>query len=383
MLIELKGVEFSNLGAYMMLQAVISRMSRDIPGVRFALTPSANCTFQQIASVGGFQRLRVGAIPEIFESVMLNAPSVFGRVANRYGIVLEKHIGAVLDASGYAYGSPWPKGRAIQTAEDIRRLSKHGKPYVFLPQAFGSFSRDRSSRKFGKALLSARLVFARDEESLENLSAVAGRSADHFRICPDFTLGLIDPLHRSPRDSREGLKIAVVPNSKLLSMYNPHTRWREAGTAFFAEVVNGLKKLDSKVVIVNSCRGDDDVLCDALHSADPDVESISPSSPAELIAALSGVDLVVSGRYHSCVASLASGVPCIGLSWSHKYQPLFRDFGVGDYVVRSPESTLVLDLAREIIQNPRPLRANISSHRTLISASVERMWSEVVSCINN
>lgn len=383
MLIEVKGVEFANLGAYMMLQAVISRMSRDIPDVRFALTPSSNCTFQQIAAVGAFQRLRVGMMSDIVERILLKSPAVFGRVANRYGIVLEKNIDAVLDASGYAYGDPWSNSRSAQTAREIRRLSADGKPYVFLPQAFGSFPRERESKMFGEALLRARLVYARDTESFNNLAAVAGKTAGSFRICPDFTLGIIPPSDRASCHSAGRSKVAIVPNSKLLSVYNPHEGWRKMGRAFFDEVVQGLKKTFSEVVVVNSCRGDDDLLCDALVSADPDIESVSPNSPSELISALSGVSLVVSGRYHSCVASLALGIPCIGVSWSHKYEPLFRDFGVGGYVVRSPESGVVLDLARGILDDSSLLSSTISSHRKLVSDSIERMWSEVIDSLND
>lgn len=51
------------------------------------------------------------------------------------------------------------------------------------------------------------------------------------------------------------------------------------------------------------------------------------SSPTALREAIASCSVVVSCRYHACVAALASGVPTLVLGWHGKYEELVRRYG--------------------------------------------------------
>jgi polysaccharide pyruvyl transferase WcaK-like protein len=70
------------------------------------------------------------------------------------------------------------------------------------------------------------------------------------------------------------------------------------------------------------------------QASDPRValaDSSNLSGP-ELKAVLGACDAVVSSRYHSLVAALSMGVPCLAVGWHHKYQELFRLFGLDEWL---------------------------------------------------
>ena len=140
MLIEIKGVQFVNKGAGLMLRAVVDRLRAMVPGVEFALTPGPNAPFHRIAALGAWQRLRLPGAPFDADALSYRLPQRLRRVLRRYGTVTEADVDAVLDASGYAYGDAWGDAPLESAAREIERLADHGKPYVFLPQAFGPFA---------------------------------------------------------------------------------------------------------------------------------------------------------------------------------------------------------------------------------------------------
>ena len=61
------------------------------------------------------------------------------------------------------------------------------------------------------------------------------------------------------------------------------------------------------------------------------VDSTKLSGP-ELKAVLGKCEAIVSSRYHTLVAGLSMGVPCLAMGWHHKYHELFSLFGLENWV---------------------------------------------------
>ena len=89
MLVEVKGVQFANKGAGLMLHAVVDRLCAMLPGVEFALTPGPNAPFHRIAAVGAWQRLRLPGSPVDVDALSYRLPRRLRGVMHRYGIVTE------------------------------------------------------------------------------------------------------------------------------------------------------------------------------------------------------------------------------------------------------------------------------------------------------
>ena len=53
----------------------------------------------------------------------------------------------------------------------------------------------------------------------------------------------------------------------------------------------------------------------------------------KLKALISTAYLCVTSRFHGVASALNSCVPCLATSWSHKYEELFRDYGMTDCVL--------------------------------------------------
>lgn len=379
MLVELKGAEFSNAGAAMMCLVVMQRLALAFPEASFALSPGPHCSFREIAGLPAWQRFRTQRFAGFPEIVMTHAPRRLRALTLRYGVVFGNEIDAVVDISGYAYGKPWSDQRLHETAADIERLARRGKPYVFLPQAFGSFdSSDRSARVFRRAIARSRLTYARDAISLENIrSLLAGLPAD-IRVCPDFTMEFPLAASRKTKPFLPKYDVIVVPNTKLLS--NPQSASMGDWESFLVNAIDHLTDKGMTVAIANHCRDEDGPVCARLASRRNAV-LLATESPEETKAILATPALVISGRYHACISAMSQGVPCLGLSWSHKYRELFRDFGASDFVMDRPDGDVFHSILDRIESERDVLSQTLRASTQKLQEKVDAMWNDVAAAL--
>jgi Polysaccharide pyruvyl transferase len=379
MLIELQGAEFSNTGAAMMCLSAMERLRRTFHDVEFAMVPGPNCDYREIARIGAWQRFRLHSISTLSESAVSVLPSKWRRLTRRHGVVLADEVDAVLDLSGFAYGKPWQERSQERASRDIARLAKKGRPYIFLPQAFGVFSgSEKTTKRFRDALLSADLIFARDEQSLKNLESLVTDHSDAMRLCPDFTLEF--PLKASPSDDpATAYDLVVVPSSKLGSEIHGHSTPRE-WIEFFLFAIQKATSEGKSVLIVNHCDKEDADICRHLSSV-TNIPTYSGGNPETTKALIRSAAMVISGRYHACVSALSGGVPCISASWSHKYTMLFREFGVENYVAPSPDRDKLAALIDKANDEKLALAKILMDASTNICKKVDVMWDEVTTVL--
>ena len=333
MLIEIKGVQFVNKGAALMLQAIQDRLQRELPAAEIALTPGPNAPFRSVAAAGAWQRLRMPGAPIDLDSLSYRLPQRALELGRRYGVVTERDVDAVLDASGFAYGATWGDAPLVATAREIERLARHGKPYVFLPQAFGPFPATPASREFGRALRSAALVCAREPESCAHVAGIAGDLGDKLAVFPDFTIGLPGTPSAAARWNVDRRSALLIPNVHMRGERNSDATWHSGYLPLLCSLARRLAELGFVPRILNHEGQADAALCESLREATGGTEVITEADPRALKGIIGAAGIVVCSRYHGCVSALAQGVPCLGTSWSHKYAALFDEFGVAEYLL--------------------------------------------------
>ena len=381
MLIEIKGVQFVNKGAALMLQAIQDRLQRDLPAAEIALTPGPIAPFRSVAAAGAWQRLRMPGAPIDVDSLSYRLPQRVLALGRRYGVVTERDVDAVLDASGFAYGATWGDALLVSTAREIERLGRHGKPYVFLSQAFGPFPATPAARVFGRALGSAALVCARDDESRAHVAGIAGNLGDRLAVFPDFTIGLPGTPSAAARWNVDRNSALLIPNDHMRSDRNSDASWHSGYLPLLCSLARQLADLGFVPRILNHEGQADAALCESLRAATGGAEIITEADPRALKGIIGAAGILVCSRYHGCVSALAQGVPCLGTSWSHKYAALFDDFGVAEYLLDACDEAAATKALQRLASDRDGVRKLLSSRRAALETRIQAMWSRVLAIV--
>ncbi len=323
MLIEIRGVQFVNKGALLMLEACLAQLRQKYPAVQIALAPNRNSPFLARADVSALQKVSLRFRGYDFNALSYWLPLRLRRFLRHwFGFVFEADLDLVLDASGFAYGDQWGGRNVKLLTAEIGRLKRHQTGYILLPQAFGPFTRKSDQQALAKGLLSALMTCARDEQSYKHLIQYA--SAADIQQFADFT-NLLEPPARAAMSTEKAYGL-VIPNSAMLGPRNHNNAWRTVYLQQLQTAIQLMRERGIRPVLLNHEGKADEKLCKQLLQIDASLKLISPDSALEVKAWIAGAQLVICSRFHGCVSALSSGVPCIGTSWSHKYEMLFAEY---------------------------------------------------------
>lgn len=324
--VEIRGTQFVNKGAYLMLLACIEQLQSNYPNIEIVLAPNKNSPFKLRAVLGTYQKLSLRFRGLDFNQLSYFVPKFCRKLLReQFGLVFEPDLELVLDASGFAYGDQWG-GRNVQLlGAEIRRLKRNKAGYVLLPQAFGPFSKAVDQQALAQGLPDALLVCARDAQSYQYLKDCA--PAADIQQFADFTNLVAPRLPDTPVRLRSQVYGLIIPNSAMLGPRNRNTAWR---AHYVHQLVTGaalMREQGITPIVLNHEGEADAALCHQLIDLVPDLQIVSPEHPADVKGWIAGAKLVLCSRFHGCVSALSSAVPCIGTSWSHKYEMLFAEYG--------------------------------------------------------
>jgi hypothetical protein len=378
LIIEIRGTQFVNKGAQLMLLAVLHELRARYPAVEITLTPNPNSPYTARARLGALQSLPLRWRGYDFSAAAYWLPDSLGERLRRYGVVTEAATDAVLDASGFAYGDTWPERDQVQVAAEIERYARRGRPYIFLPQAFGPFERTGGARRrFGAALTRAALIFARDPASRSHLARLDARLASAVRLAPDFTMQLPGDAAASRRWEVEAGTVLLIPNSHMLRSSPEQGPWPATYTSFMAELARRCLAEGVPTRLLNHEGADDAALCRLIAGTAGGLDIIEEADPLAVKGIIGAAAAVVCSRYHGCVSALAQAVPCLATSWSHKYAGLFDEFAVPEWLVREPDPAAAARLLFELLRNPGGPRAALMRASSTLAAQSNAMWSAV------
>ncbi len=402
--IEIKGVQFSNKGAELMLVAILEQLDIMLGDYQITLSPGTFLPYQQRARLGAWQKLSLRRGSFDFTGTFAKLPNKILNLLKRYGIVTEKDIDVILDASGFAYGEQWGLKSLKHTAKEIKRFKQQGKKYIFLPQALGPFKSAQVRNLASNVFASADLVFPRDEESyratIEVLTELLPKvKSHHVKQAPDFTC-LVEPqptkleLNGSPLHKT----VCIIPNNKMVSKFHHSKASDDKFTyiSFLVQTANYYQQLGWQVVLLNHEGKQDQKMCleiakrlsddNSGDKLDDDTQVLIKSnlSAVGIKAFLGSVDAVISSRFHGCVSALTQGVPCLATSWSHKYQMLFEEYGLDDNVLDFKMSKTELAQVLATFTQQLPIqKQQCFEHAKHVKEASRHMWKQVFLTVNS
>ena len=197
--LEIRNVEFINKGAELMLHAIIQRMQNFAPrDYRLVLKPSPfYCPYHKFSKLEIYpKQLPIQRMGIHFGDLMSLIPRY---LRDLYGIVLDKDIDVVFDASGFAYGDSFGLEPTKNLLIASRRWKNQGSKLILLPQAFGPFTSNKIRNFMAEIIDNSEVIFARDRISYENLISLSSNNSK-IKLAPDFT---------------NIVKSEIVPNAKM------------------------------------------------------------------------------------------------------------------------------------------------------------------------
>lgn len=328
MIVEIKGVQFVNKGAELMLYAIRQELEERYDDVKIVLRHNRNSTYESRSKFGSYQKLEL----DRFSFVARFLGDGFRRkLMNKWGIVTDADVDVVLDASGFAYGDQWGARKYKKLLRQMKVAKSFSQKYIFMPQAFGPFKREEYLGEFRDALILSDLVCAREEQSYADLEAMMG-GRGNLKLFPDFTNLCVGIYEQAP--VRVERSVLIIPNSNMISSKNTNERWRESYLHVLRSCISIIRKIGYVPVILNHEGSSDAEICDELaKNSDFDLDVIREDNPLRVKGLIGASAAVVCSRFHGCVSALSQGVPCIGTSWSHKYEKLFAEYEQSQFLL--------------------------------------------------
>ncbi|KOR27121.1 hypothetical protein TI05_19710, partial [Achromatium sp. WMS3] len=213
--IEIKGTQFHNKGAELMLLSILHYFRSKNSKHKFTISPIYDgCVYDHYAQLNLQQKIWLR-----YKGIQWGMLGSFvpKKIRKMYGLVLDKEIDAILDASGFAYSSQWGNEPTKIMASYTKKWKKEGKTIILMPQAFGPFKNKQITKYMQIIIENCDLIYAREQNSYENLISISGEK-EYIKIAPDFTI-LLDGQLPDYFDASIH-QVCIVPNMRMIDKTN-------------------------------------------------------------------------------------------------------------------------------------------------------------------
>lgn len=250
-----------------------------------------------------------------------------------------------------------------------------GTPLLLSPQTIGPFTKAPFVQMARVAMNGARAVVVRDKLSLAAVERIAPKARTVLAVDVAFALPFEDQSHK-----RGGPKIKVGVNVSGLLFTEAETGTNKFGLeADYADLTRRfvsdlVKRPDVEVHLLTHTAhagplDDDGQSVDKIAAEFPTAIRVPDfPGPSEVKSYISGLDFVVAGRMHACVAAFSAGTPVIPIAYSRKFAGLF---GLLDYDWILPETGMDTDQALAFLHEGLERRAELAADVQAGLAKVE------------
>ena len=355
--IEVKGVEFTNKGAELMLLSIIQALDMHLHSYQLVLSPGFLLPYEKRAKLGAWQKFSFSLFGIDWTWLGNLAPAPIRKMLRHFGIVVEKDIDLVLDASGFVYSDKWGEHRSRETLNQLTRMQNKGQHYIFLPQAFGPFT-GKNHDLMQQIMAKSQLIITRDQESYKHISVLAKKGE---ALCfPDFT-PLLSVKEISLPEHLPTKYVCIIPNHKMFSKKSAADK--QCYIQFLMNAVIVIEKCGLTPILLNHEGKDDyDICLTVAEKQKNELIILNELDAMKVKKVISHSLFCISSRFHGCISSLSQGVPAIATSWSHKYEELYRSYQFEDFLLEITISEAELLKKVETIINQREQQSSKLLH---------------------
>jgi len=297
------------------------------------------------------------------------------RYRDTFGIVTEQELDAVIDFMGFRYGDIGHR-ETLLAERETTRWKQYGAKVIFLPQAFGPFTKPRLKRAMQRIAANSLLLCPRDEASEGYLRDIVSDQHTVMRA-PDITIAT-QPSHKIGASMPW---LGIIPNIWMVERTD-----KAIATRYF-QFLGEMSKLAAAAglipkIVLHAPVQDMRLLARLREVVTTDCEVIIGSDGMQMKALIAKCSLVVGARYHGLVAAMSQGVPTLGTSWSHKYNGLFNDFECPDMLVRPDISRDECKrVFKRMLTDAPAIRSRLLASTERLTGQVECMWDRVRDCL--
>jgi len=380
MYIELRGVEFVNKGAELMLHAIIRYLRKELPTVEFVMETNHRSPREKLAELGIYQKVK-------FQKKGINLSLLFELLPKSFlrkrNLVLSKEIHAILDASGFAYGDKWGAKKAAERSGNfVASWRRQGKKIILLPQAFGPFTSKALKDQMRKILLNSDLIFARDKQSLAYLKDIEP-SLDSVKLAPDFTN--LTEVETDSLAASHARQTVIIPNQKMLETDDDDLNNNYLN--FIKALVNQLLKLgESPVFLIHESQKDGALAAEINQSLPNPIPILKEEDPLQVKAIIGASRSVITSRFHGLVSALSQAVPCLCTGWSHKYLQLMKDYDYENGLCEVSLDTGYIQKKLDLILDPKErerTQLKLQLNAQIQKERAREMWSQVLEVLKS
>lgn len=354
------GTNFINKGAEAMLKTVTFFIKKVDEQAEIHLI--CHETEKEIALNQGFfpHFIEKSSTDVLFDKVEGKLKKVLGMKSKPYAdytpiesIKKIKNLKMAIDASGFAYGDKRGYQQPLETLLIIDYLKTIHVPFYFMPQAWGTFKDTQVAANCKLMLEKADGFYTRDDQSRSYVASLLQKEINSIPLMPDiafhFPIPSNDPESIYPgilKLASEKRIIGISPNMRVLERMGK----ADASNSYVKILLDTIQLLQKDyhvLLIPNEIRPpkdngkDDSFLCQLLFSISESKENLhliqGYRTAEEIKSIIKTCSFLIASRFHSLIFALSLGIPCVAISWSHKYRELFKLFELEHLVVEDKD----------------------------------------------